>query len=270
MKPLEQSHVPGLVLSALCVLAVVSPGEVPVPSEVPISEEILEQLRASVARIAVNSTPCSVTCGPGLKLEELCEVTPAGERRNCSLVSSYCLGTFLCGLRHLTVPTGQPLQLPCLAPDAPRPGNHGYSYTWELARGLITTNDLLFEPLRNSSPALSFSPAREAHAGTYRCDVRLRGTSKPIKRVYFGLRVIPGDLVGLSFQQSLTWEQKLEGNLKEGSAGNGSREGRERFWEQEEFSEAVLGIGSGVLGAILLSLLLCCCQRLWRRRGAEK
>ncbi|XP_027550864.1 transmembrane protein 81 isoform X3 [Neopelma chrysocephalum] len=265
MKPLEQSHVPGLVLSALCVL-VVTPGEVPIPGEVLISEEIMEKLRASVARIAVNSTPCSVTCGPGLKVEELCEVTPAGEMRSCSLVSSYCLGSSLCGLQHLTVPAGQPLQLPCLAPDAPRPGNHSYSYTWGLARGLITTNDLLFEPLKNSSPGLSFDPAREPHAGTYRCDVHLLGTPKLIKRVYFGLRVIPGDLVGLNFQQALSWEQ----NLKEGSAGNGSREGLERFWEREEFMEAVLGIGSGVLGSILLSLLLCCCQRLWRRRRAEK
>ncbi|NWU10726.1 TMM81 protein, partial [Cephalopterus ornatus] len=222
------------------------------------------KLRASVARIAVNSTPCSVTCGPGLKVEEMCEVTPAGERRSCSLVSSYCLGSPLCGLRHLSAPAGRPLRLTCLAPDAPRPGNHSYHYTWWLARGLITTNDLLFQPLSNSSPALSFSPAREAHAGTYRCDVRVLGGFKLVKRIYFGLRVIPGDLVDLNFQESLTWEQKLEANLKEGGAGNGSREGRERFWEKEEFYEAVVGIGSGVSGGILLSLLLCCFQRLWR------
>ncbi|NXM00517.1 TMM81 protein, partial [Tyrannus savana] len=220
------------------------------------------QLRASVARIAVNSTPCSVTCGPGLKVEEMCEVTPAGERRNCSLVGSYCLVGSLCGLRHLRAPAGRPLRLTCLAPGAPRPGNHTYRYTWGLARGLITTNDLLFQPLRNSSPALEFSPAREAHAGTYRCDVRLLGGPKLVKRVYFGLRVIPGDLVDLNFQQALSWEQKLVAHLQE---GNGSREGRERFWGQEEFAEAALGIGSGVVGGVLLSLLLCCLQRLWRR-----
>ncbi|NXM26121.1 TMM81 protein, partial [Oxyruncus cristatus] len=218
------------------------------------------KLRASVARIAVNSTPCSVTCGPGLKVEEMCEVTPAGERRNCSLVSSYCLGTFLCGLRHLSAPAGRPLQLPCLAPGAPGPGNRTYRYTWGLARGLITTNDLLFEPLRNSSPALSFAPAREAQAGTYRCDVRVLGSLKLVKRIYFGLRVVPRDLVDLNFRESLTWEQKLAANLREGSAGNGSREGRERSWEKEEVQEAVLGIGSGVVGGVLLVLLLCCCQ----------
>ncbi|NWS10223.1 TMM81 protein, partial [Pachyramphus minor] len=219
------------------------------------------KLRASVARIAVNTTPCSVTCGPGLKVEEICEVTPAGERRSCSLVSSYCLGSFLCGLRHLSAPAGRPLQLTCLAPGTPSPGNHSYRYTWRLARGLITTSDLLFQPLRNSSPALSFSPAREAHAGTYRCDVQLLGSFKLVKRIYFGLRVIPRDLVDLKFQEPLSWEQELA----EGSAGNGSRGGWERFWEKEEFYEAVLGVGSGVLGSILLSLLICCLQRLWRR-----
>ncbi|NWS97019.1 TMM81 protein, partial [Mionectes macconnelli] len=224
------------------------------------------KLRASVARIAVNSTPCSVTCGPGLKVEELCEVTPAGEWRNCSLVGSYCQASALCGLRHLSAPAGRPLRLTCLAPDAPRPGNSTYLYTWGLARGLVTTNDLLFEPLSNSSPALAFSPAREAHAGTYRCDVQLLGGLKLVKRVYFGLRVIPRDLVDLmSFQQPSSWEQEPAAQLEEGGAGNGSREGRERFWQREEFSEAALGIGSGLVGGILLSLLLCCFQRLWRR-----
>ncbi|NWQ59566.1 TMM81 protein, partial [Neopipo cinnamomea] len=215
------------------------------------------KLKASVARIAVNSTPCSVTCGPGLQVEEMCEVTPAGERRSCSLVSSYCLGSSLCGLRHLSAPAGRPLQLTCLAPDAPRPANHTYRYSWSLARGLITTNDLLFQPLRSSGPALGLSPAREAQAGTYRCDVRLLGGFKLVKRIYFGLRVIPQDLVDLNFQQALSREQELR-------EGNGSREGRERFWQREGFYEAVLGIGSGAVGAILLSFLLCCFQRLWR------
>ncbi|NWR34251.1 TMM81 protein, partial [Tachuris rubrigastra] len=255
MKAVEQRQLPGMVLCALCVLAAVSPGEVP------LSEELQEKLKASPARITVNSTPCSVTCGPGLKVEEMCEVTPAGERRNCSLLGSYCLGSSLCGLRHLSAPAGRPLQLTCLSPGAPRPGNHTYRYTWRVARGLITTNDLLFQPLRDSSPALGLSPALEALAGTYRCDVRILGGFKLVKRIYFGLRVIPEDLVDLNFQESSSRERKVAAHLEESSAGNG----RERFWQRDEFSEAVWGIGSGAMGGILLSLLLCCLHRLWRR-----
>ncbi|NXF81074.1 TMM81 protein, partial [Sclerurus mexicanus] len=216
------------------------------------------ELRSAVVKITVSSTPCSVTCGLGLKVEEMCEVTPAGERRDCSLQRSLCLTTWSCGLRHVSVPAGRPLRLSCLMKSVLGFGKHTYGYTWRWAPGLITTNDLLFQPFGNAQPALSLAPATEADAGTYRCDVQVRETFRLVKRIYFGLKVIPSNLVDLNFQKSLTWEQKLVANLKEGSAGNGSREGQERFWRKEEFYEAALGIGSGLVGGVLVSLVLCC------------
>ncbi|NXA06353.1 TMM81 protein, partial [Sapayoa aenigma] len=254
MRALERSPILGLLLCALCVPAA-RPGGISIP----------EQLKATVARIAVNSTPCSVTCGLGLKVEQMCEVTPAGERRNCSLLRSYCLSNWICGLRHVSVAAGRPVRLSCLGSEPAGLGSHTYGYSWRAAPGLITTNDLLFQPFRNPGPALSFSAAQEADAGTYRCDVQVLETFQLVKRIYFGLKVIPGDLVGLDFQNSLTREQKLAANLKEGGAGNGSRGGRERFWEKGSFHEVMLGVGSGVIGGVLGSLLLCCFHRAWRR-----
>ncbi|NXG18360.1 TMM81 protein, partial [Grallaria varia] len=216
------------------------------------------ELRSAVIKIALNATPCSVTCGVGIKVEEMCEITPAGERRNCSLVRSLCLSTWMCGLHHISVPVGHPIRLRCLLEDLSNLGNHTYSFTWRWAPGLITTNDLLFQPLENLGAAFSLASATEADAGTYCCDMRIRESIKLIKRIYFGLRVIPRDLVDLNFQKSLTWEQKLVANLEDGSAGNGSREGQEHFWEKGVFYEAMLGIGSGVLGGFLVSLMLCC------------
>ncbi|NWI57877.1 TMM81 protein, partial [Calyptomena viridis] len=252
MKALQRSPLPALLLCALCI-----------PAAHPDAISIPEQLKATVVKIAVNSTPCSVTCGLGLKVEEMCEVTPAGERRNCSLLRSLCLSSWVCGLRHLSVPAGRPVLLSCLASEPAGFGKHTYGYTWAVARGLVTTNELLFQPLRNPRPALRLSPAEEADAGTYRCDVQVLETFKVVKRIYFGLKVLPSELVGLDFQKALAWQQEVEANVKEG--GNGGRAGRERSWEKGLFYEVLLGVGSGVISGILVSLLLCCFQRAWRR-----
>ncbi|NXA76053.1 TMM81 protein, partial [Thryothorus ludovicianus] len=213
------------------------------------------------ALVQVNSTPCSVTCGLGVREEQLCELSPAGERRNCSRVRSRCLSARICGLQHLRVPEGKPVRLTCLSPDAASLEGQDFGYFWRFARGLITTNELLFEPFRNPSPSLSFSPALESHSGTYRCDVQVLSSFQLVKRIYFGLRVIPADLVDLDFQKSLTWEQQLAASEEE-PPGNASspaeRKRRRKFWEKLWFYEALLGIGSGVILGILFSFGLCC------------
>lgn len=225
------------------------------------------------AVVLVNSTPCSVTCGLGVKEEQRCEVTPAGEYRNCSLQLSRCLSDWICGLRHLSVPEGKPFQLICLSPEAARLEGPNFGYTWRFSRGLITTNDLLFHPIRNPSPSLRFSPALESHSGTYRCDVQVLSSFQLVKRIYFGLRVIPRDLVHLDFHKSLTWEQQLAAGGEE-APGNGSGPAeprrRRKFWEVPWFSEAVLGLSSGVTVGILLSIGLCCLGTVGRKRAAAE
>ncbi|NXQ26032.1 TMM81 protein, partial [Alaudala cheleensis] len=223
----------------------------------------LQGLRAMVV---VNSTPCSVTCGLGVREELLCEVSPAGERHNCSLQRSRCLRDWICGLQHLCVPEGKPFQLTCLSPEAASLEGANFGYTWRFARGLITTNDLLFQPFRNPRPSLRFSPALEAHSGTYRCDVQVLSSFQLVKRIYFGLRVIPGDLVDLDFQNSLTWEQQLAASGEEPPEnGTVPAEQRRDLWEKQWFYEMVLGVGSGVIMGILFSLGLCCLGRICRR-----
>ncbi|NWV59099.1 TMM81 protein, partial [Malurus elegans] len=220
-------------------------------------------------RIAVNATPCSVTCGLGVREERLCEVTAAGDTGNCSLVRSRCLSRWICGLLHLSVAEGDPFRLSCLSPDATDLEEQTFGYTWQFARGLVTTNDLLFQPLRFPSPALSFSPALESHSGTYRCDVQELSSFKLVKRIYFGLKVIPRDLVELNFQKSLTWEQQLAASGEDAGndtgAGERDRRRRWKFWEERWFYEAVVGIASGVVMGILLSVGLCCLSWICRR-----
>ncbi|NXJ88678.1 TMM81 protein, partial [Corythaixoides concolor] len=257
MKTLGNSHILGILLCAFCLPLVSSFGNVTIPAE----------LKSAVAKIAVNTTSCSVTCGLGVKLEEMCEITPAGERRNCTLRRSDCLTSWVCGLLHFTVPVGKPFQFSCLASDAMGFGSQAYSYTWRIARGLITTNDLLFKPFKNPNAVVRFSPTRESDAGTYRCDVQVLKTFRVIKRVYFGVRVIQNDLVDLNFQKSLTWEQKLAANKEEGNIENGTREEvqeQQHFWQGELFYECLLGVGSGVIAGVLVSMALYFCKKILR------
>uniref|UniRef100_A0A8C6IYY5 Transmembrane protein 81 n=1 Tax=Melopsittacus undulatus TaxID=13146 RepID=A0A8C6IYY5_MELUD len=262
MEPLGSSHSLGLLLCAFFVSSEASFAGVTIPAE----------LRSVVAPVVVNSTLCSVTCGLGFRLEALCELAPGGERRNCSVRRTACLTSWVCGLLHFTLPVGQPFQLSCLTSDSMGNGSQAYSYTWRFAPGLITTKDVLFRPFRNSRPVVRFSPIKESDAGTYRCEVQVVKTFKVVKRVYFAIRVIHKDLVDLNFQKFLTWEQKLAASKVEENLETGVYEVQEEepFWKGELFYQCLVGIGSGVAGGILLSLVLHSLQRVWRGRAAEQ
>ncbi|NXP77364.1 TMM81 protein, partial [Ramphastos sulfuratus] len=245
MKTLRSSHAAGLLLCAFFLPLVLSLEPITIPPE----------LKSAVLKIAVNATPCSVTCGVGIKLEQLCDVTGAGERRNCTLQRSPCLANWMCGLLHLTVSVGKPLQLTCLASDVVGLATGAYRYKWRLAPGLITTNKLLFKPFSASDPVLSFSTAKEADAGTYQCDVQKLKNFQVVKRVYFGIRVIQDDL---DFDKSLTWEQKLAANKQGGSTKNSSQEevqNQQHTWQGKSLGLYWVGLGSGVVGGVLVSLV---------------
>ncbi|NXI93309.1 TMM81 protein, partial [Psophia crepitans] len=249
MKTLGNSPVLGMLSCAFCLPLVVPFEKVTFPAE----------LESAVAKVAVNATSCSVTCGLGFRLEEMCEITPAGERRNCTLRRTDCLTSWVCGLLHFTIPVGKPFQFSCLTADTVGFGSRAYSYSWRLAHGLITTKDVLFKPFKNPDAVLRFSPARESDAGTYRCDVQMVKTFRIIKRVYFGVRVIQSDLVDLNFQKSLTWEQKLAESEVEGNTENSTQEEvqeQQHFWQGELFYECLVGVGSGVTGGVLVSMAL--------------
>uniref|UniRef100_A0A8C9EXP6 Transmembrane protein 81 n=1 Tax=Pavo cristatus TaxID=9049 RepID=A0A8C9EXP6_PAVCR len=242
-----------------------------VPSSFP-KVTIPAELQSAAAHIAVNATSCSVTCGLGLQVEETCEITPAGERRNCTTRRSHCTATWGCGLLHFTVPVGKPLVLSCLSSDVIDLGVRGYSCTWKLAPGLITMNDVLFAPFRNPGFAVAFSPTKEADAGTYRCDVRMLKTFRVIKRIYFGVRVIRGDLVDLDFGKSLTREQELAVRNEEGIEANGTLvdvEEKLHFWQRKSFRRSLIGIGIGLAGVVVVSVALRCLQERLRRGEAE-
>ncbi|CAM9883646.1 unnamed protein product [Bubo scandiacus] len=262
MKTLGSSHILGILPCAFYLPLVVSIQKITIPAH----------LKSAVVKIVVNSTSCSVTCGLGFKLEELCEITAEGQRRNCSLRRSECLTSWLCGLLHFTIPVGKSFQVSCLTSGTAGLGSRAYSYTWRLAQGLITTNDVLFKPFKNPDAVIRFSPTRESDAGTYRCDVQMLKTFRIIKRVYFGVTVIQNDLVDLNFQKYLTWEQKLAAKKQGETTENGTHEEvqeEQHFCQGELFYECLVGVGSGVIGGVLVSMALCFLRKILRRRAAK-
>ncbi|XP_059137127.1 transmembrane protein 81 [Peromyscus eremicus] len=234
----------GSLVSVICLpLVLTSPKTLAIP----------ERLQQAVGRVIVNATACTVTCGLGYKEETVCEVGPDGVRRKCKSQRLECLTNWICGMLHFTIVHGEEFELNCLSADILEVGREAFRFTWKLARGIISTNDEVFKPFRANSHFLRFKPAYEYDSGTYRCDVQLLKNLKFVKRLYFGLRVLPPDLVNLNFHQSLTEDQKLVDEGWEVSLDNHSKPHLPE-WQKKVASAVGIGIAAGVVGGVLVSM----------------
>ncbi|XP_012859387.2 transmembrane protein 81 [Echinops telfairi] len=225
-----------------------------------------EKLQEAVEKVIVNATTCTVTCGLGYKEETVCEVGPDGVRRKCKSQRLECLTNWICGMLHFTIPVGKEFELSCLSADILEVGQEAFRFTWRLARGIISTNDELFKPFRTDSHFVKFASAREFDSGTYRCDVQMLRDLKFVKRLYYGLRILPPHLVKLDFEESLTEGQKLVDKGLEINPDNYSQPPR-LTWKKDVASALGLGITSGVAGGVVVSVALCRGLRLTYRGG---
>lgn len=217
---------------------------------------IPEKLQEAVGRVIVNATTCTVTCGLGYKEETVCEVGPDGVRRKCKSQRLECLTNWICGMLHFTILIGEEFELSCLSSDILEIGQEAFRFTWRLARGIISTNDEVFKPFRANSHFLRFKPAQEYDSGTYRCDVQLLKNLRRVKRLYFGLRVLPPKLVNLNFNQSLTEDQKLVDEGWEVNVDNHSKPHLPK-WRKKVASALGIGVAGGVFGGVLVNIAVC-------------
>ncbi|XP_006159304.1 transmembrane protein 81 [Tupaia chinensis] len=240
----------GLLLASYLPLVTTSPNTLAIP----------KKLQEAVGQVIVSATPCTVTCGLGYKEETVCEVGPDGVRRKCKSQRLECLTNWICGMLHFTVLVGQEFELSCLSAEILEVGQEAFRFTWRLARGIISTDDEVFKPFRVNSHFVRFQSAQEYDSGTYRCDVQLLKNLRLVKRLYFGLRVLSPHLVNLNFDQSLTEDQKL---VDEGLEVNLDSHVKPPLskWKKKVASALVLGVTSGVVGGVLLSVPLCCVLR---------
>ncbi|XP_027865794.1 transmembrane protein 81 isoform X1 [Xiphophorus couchianus] len=181
--------------------------------------------------VITESSPCSMTCGLGVKTQTLCllkdgkaamentegkEGSKSSISKTCRSQQVQCVESWQCGLKTMTVTSGQRVEIDCLGEVMAAMGAFSWRVSWRYARGVISSDDSLFD--RWKAPDLHrvvLDPVREKDAGTYRCDVQDTNYRRR-KTVYWGVRVLPAGVVNLDYQSSLSqWD--VPGRLADGS-----------------------------------------------------
>nr|XP_020470715.1 transmembrane protein 81 [Monopterus albus] len=116
---------------------------------------------------------------------------------------------------------------------------------WRYARGIISSDDSLF--VRWEAPQLDriiLDPVSEKDAGTYCCDVQ-DTTFRRVKRVYWGVRVLPAGVINLDYENSLAqWEST--GNQQNQTMSD-QQDHRMTFLYMVLLSLALAGVGAGLM-----------------------
>ncbi|XP_026187406.1 transmembrane protein 81 [Mastacembelus armatus] len=187
----------------------------------------LKEMDKVSLEVIVNSSPCSTTCGLGLKTQMLCllkdserameedvrskhgtEVSSGWKvSEECHVRKVTCLESWQCGLRTMSVTSGQRVEIDCLEEVMEVMGKFSFRVLWRYARGIITSDDSLFAHWE--APELDrviLDPISEEDAGTYCCDVQ--DTSfRLVKRAYWGIRVLPVGVISLNYERSVAqWD----------------------------------------------------------------
>ncbi|KAK9515232.1 hypothetical protein VZT92_025893 [Zoarces viviparus] len=180
----------------------------------------LEEVDRMLVEVIVDSSPCSTTCGLGVKTQTLCLLengeTATGEvtskdgtevSKDCHVRKVKCLESWQCGLRTMTVTSGERVEIDCLGEVMEAMGRFSWRVSWRYAGGIITSDDSLF--IGWDAPLLDrviLDPIREEDAGTYRCVVQ-DVTLRIVKSVYWGIRVLPVGILNLDYKSSLAqWD----------------------------------------------------------------
>ncbi|KAM4736748.1 transmembrane protein 81 [Anableps anableps] len=169
--------------------------------------------------VITESSPCSATCGLGVKTQTLCllkdskiaieenSISKSEVSKTCRVQKVKCVDSWKCGLTTITVTSGERVEIDCLGEVMEAMGRFSWRVSWRYARGIISSDDSLFD--RWEAPDLDrvvLDPVKEEEAGTYRCDVQ-DTRYRRVKRAYWGVRVIPAGVLNLDYQSSLNqWE----------------------------------------------------------------
>ncbi|XP_029102948.1 transmembrane protein 81 [Scleropages formosus] len=219
-----------------------------------LSPGLVQELAEVPAQVVSRSSPCSATCGPGTRVQELCWLDAQGASRDCRERQVPCVLTRQCALSTQTVEVGGRVELDCLGTLKFSTVRYRYIFSWRFARGVITTQGPLFERWR--APRIDrviLDPVQESDAGTYWCDLK-DASHRMLKQVYFGVRVLPKRWVNL---ESATLHQRSGSN---GKSFNDTA--AVPLYSRSTMKEvAVYSLSISIASALLTFLVLC-----WQRR----
>ncbi|XP_075958596.1 transmembrane protein 81 [Anarhichas minor] len=218
----------------------------------------LEEVDRMLVKVIVDSSPCSTTCGLGVKTQTLClledgetateEVTSKDGTKvseDCRVRKVKCLESWQCGLRTMTVTSGERVEIDCLGEVMEAMGRFSWRVSWRYARGIITSDDSLF--IRRDAPLLDrviLDPIREEDAGTYRCIVQ-DVTLRRVKSVYWGIRVLPVGILNLDYESSLAqWDST--GNQQNETASDQHHQKMALLYPML-ISLSLSGVGAGLM-----------------------
>uniref|UniRef100_A0A3B4ASU1 Transmembrane protein 81 n=1 Tax=Periophthalmus magnuspinnatus TaxID=409849 RepID=A0A3B4ASU1_9GOBI len=153
--------------------------------------------------VITDSSPCSATCGLGMRSQTLCLLKDT----KCRVRKVQCLDSWQCGLRTLTVVVGQRLHIDCVEEVMKEMG----PYSWR------SVHDELRTDIHSPFGAVShFTNERTAQVCTYRCDVQDAGFRR-VKRIYWGVRVLHPGVINLDMHRSVDkCERGAEVNIDSG------------------------------------------------------
>ncbi|XP_071333595.1 transmembrane protein 81 isoform X2 [Trachinotus anak] len=149
----------------------------------PLTSADLGEVDKVPVEVIVDSSPCSTTCGLGVKTQILCLIKDCetvmeegvGNKDGtevsdeCRVRKVKCLESWQCGLRTMTVTSGQRVEIDCLGEVMEAMGRFSWRVLWRYARGIISSDDSLFN--RFVAPQLDrviLDPVREEDAGADR------------------------------------------------------------------------------------------------------
>ncbi|KAK2897118.1 hypothetical protein Q8A73_013498 [Channa argus] len=226
----------------------------------PLTSANLDEVDEVPMEVIVNSSPCSTTCGLGVKTQTLCllkdgktalEVSNTDETEvteRCRVLKVTCQETWQCGLETMTVTSGQRVEIDCLVEVTETMGRFSWRVTWRYARGVISSDDSLFA--RWEAPQLDrviLDPVHEEDAGTYRCDVQ-DATFHRVKSIYWGIRVLPTRALNLDYESTLAqWESRNQQN----QTVSEELEERMALISMVLMSLSLAGFGAGLLLVVL-------------------
>ncbi|XP_033484060.2 transmembrane protein 81 [Epinephelus lanceolatus] len=235
----------------------------------PLTSADLEEVDNVPVEVIVDSSPCSATCGLGVKTQTLC-LLKDGETameeavknqdgtevsEECRVRKVKCLESWQCGLRTMTVTSGQKVEIDCLGEVMEAMGRFTWRVSWRYARGIISSDDSLFA--RFGAPLLDrviLDPIREEDAGTYCCVVQ-DANFRRVKKVYWGIRVLPIGVLNLDYESSLAqWDST--GNQQNQTVSD-ELDHMVALLDMLLYYSSLAGVGAGVI----LLIIYCAAKR---------